>query len=81
MQRPASSVLLAAAALGASAWTAPAAADTILEVDLLSVSQARNTVQISNTGDGTRFSLVDVLGRSSQTTARLTLVTRGFRPG
>ena len=58
-----------------------AAADFTLDVDLVSASQARNTVQIPNTAAGTRFSLVDVLGQSAQTAARLTLVTSGLRPG
>jgi hypothetical protein len=52
-----------------------------LDVDLVSVSQARNTVQIPNDARGTRFSLVDVLGSGSHTAARVTLVTDGLRPG
>ena len=52
-----------------------------LDVDLLSVRQTRNVVQIPNSTEGSRFSLVDVLGRGPQSAMRATLVARGFEEG
>lgn len=69
--------LLAAAAL---LPLTPLSAAT-LDIDLLSVSQQRNNVQIPNSALGTRFSLVDALGKAEQAGVRATLVTAGFAPG
>lgn len=63
------------------ALLAPTAFAATLDLDLLSVTQQRNVVQIPNDATGTRFSLVDVLGRDAQAAARATLVFEGFRPG
>jgi hypothetical protein len=65
----------------ALAWAAaPAFAGTI-DVDALAVTQQRNVVQIPNDAQGTRFSLVDVLGRDPQPAGRVTVVFGGFRDG
>ena len=67
------------AAVGLS--LAPATEATTLDVDVLSVRQLRNDVQIPNTATGTRFSLVDVLAPEEHRAVRLTLVTAGFDTG
>lgn len=57
------------------------AAAATLDIDLLAVSQQRNVVQIPNSAQGTRFSLVDVLGSDAEAAARVTLVVGGFGAG
>jgi hypothetical protein len=73
--------LFATLALLPLATTAAAAAAATLDIDLLSVSQQRNFVQIPNSAQGTRFSLVDVLGSDAEAAARVTLVVGGFGAG
>jgi hypothetical protein len=63
------------------ALLAPATFAATFDLDLLSVTQQRNVVQIPNDAAGTRFSLVDVLGRDARAAARATLVFEGLRPG
>ncbi|MCU0950562.1 MAG: hypothetical protein MUC68_05750 [Burkholderiaceae bacterium] len=73
-------VVIALVGLSAATLVAPLSAAT-LDIDLLSVSQQRNKVQIPNSSLGSRFSLVDVLGKREQAGVRATLVAGGFRPG
>jgi hypothetical protein len=77
---PLASTLLLAAALLPALAARPVSAAT-LDIDLLAVSQQRNVVQIPNTAQGTRFSLVDVLGSDAEAAARVTLVVGGFGAG
>jgi hypothetical protein len=70
----------ALALLAFATLSLPAAAGSI-DIDLLSVSQQRNSVQIPNSSLGSRFSLVDVLGKAEQPALRATVVFGGFRPG
>jgi len=68
-------------AAGALLLLAPLSHAATLDIDLLSVTQQRNDVQIPNSTQGTRFSLVDLLGRDAQAAARATLVFDGFGAG
>lgn len=69
-----------AALLTLGALAGPVTAATF-DLDLLSVWQQRNTVQVPNDAANSRFSLTDVLGKGPTAGGRATLVFGGFRPG
>jgi hypothetical protein len=80
MSRPKSTLPRPLLAVFALTLAAPASAATF-DLDLLSVWQQRNTVQVPNDAANSRFSLTDVIGKGPTAGVRATLVFDGFRPG